>query len=235
VNGRGAPKRSHDAWLRDNKGTLDAGNRRMHATKKKDLKPFLIPVIIDPEVVKQVAEEDDPVTDALLRGIGSTLKEHATGLVDSLLDPKATLQGYVDLLTNIPSLSGLLYDQVQEYRGEEDPEKRAEMMGSVVTEALLLVLPSPKQALVNKLNRASKKLGQAAIKVAAANNKVPKGFKQVKKFGFPHGQKVYKYKGKYYSRDIDGHGGGVWKVLKNKKGKLKRIGTADKDLKIFKK
>jgi hypothetical protein len=34
--------------------------------------------------------------------------------------------------------------------------------------------------------------------------KIPKGFKQVKDFGYQHGQKVYKYKGKYYSRDIDG-------------------------------
>lgn len=41
VNGRGAPKRSHDAWLHDNKKPLDAGNRRMRATKKKDLKPFM--------------------------------------------------------------------------------------------------------------------------------------------------------------------------------------------------
>mgnify|MGYP000852408752 CR=1 FL=1 len=63
---------------------------------------------------------------------------------------------------------------------------------------------------------------------------LPKGFKQVKKFGFPHGQKVYKFKGKYFSKDIDRHNGGVWKVFEEVNGKLKRIGTADENLKIFK-
>lgn len=66
------------------------------------------------------------------------------------------------------------------------------------------------------------------------NNNVPKGFKETKEFGRPHGQKVYKYKGKYYSRDIDSHNGGVWKVFEKSGRGLKRIGTADKDLNIFK-
>ena len=64
--------------------------------------------------------------------------------------------------------------------------------------------------------------------------KIPEGFKQVKDFGYQHGQKVYSYKGKYYSRDIDGHNGGVWKVFENLGGRLKRIGTADGNLNIFK-
>jgi len=65
-------------------------------------------------------------------------------------------------------------------------------------------------------------------------SKIPKGFKEVKDFGYQHGQKVYRYKGKYYSRDIDGHNGGVWKVFENIGGRLKRIGTADHNLNIFK-
>jgi RHS repeat-associated protein len=74
-----------------------------------------------------------------------------------------------------------------------------------------------------------------------ADNKIPDGFKETKKFGYQHGQKVYEYKGKYYSRDVGSgngkgsHNGGIWKVFEQKKGKLNRIGTADKDLKIFKK
>jgi RHS repeat-associated protein len=63
---------------------------------------------------------------------------------------------------------------------------------------------------------------------------IPKGFKHVKKFGYKHGQKVYSYKGKYYSKDVDSHNGGVWKVFEEVNGKLKRIGTADENLKIFK-
>ncbi len=70
---------------------------------------------------------------------------------------------------------------------------------------------------------------------------VPKGFTEVKSFGYKHGQKVFHYKGKYYSRDVGSgngmgsHNGGVWKVFELQNGKLNRIGTADQNLKIFKK
>lgn len=77
------------------------------------------------------------------------------------------------------------------------------------------------------------KVGKTGI-VANAFSKIPKGFKQVKDFGYQHGQEVYKYKNKYYSLDIDSHNGGAWKVFENVGGKLKRIGTADENLKIFK-
>lgn len=49
------------------------------------------------------------------------------------------------------------------------------------------------------------------------------------------GKKVYEYKGKYYSKDVDSHNGGAWQVFKEVNGKLVRIGTADKELNIFKK
>lgn len=48
---------------------------------------------------------------------------------------------------------------------------------------------------------------------------------------------VYTYNAngnKYYSKDVDGHNGGNWKVFEKNGNKLKRIGTADKDLNIFK-
>ncbi|UTA66949.1 toxin C-terminal domain-containing protein [Emticicia sp. 21SJ11W-3] len=67
-----------------------------------------------------------------------------------------------------------------------------------------------------------------------AKSVIPKGFTQTKKFGYQHGQKVYEYKGKYYSKDVDSHNGGAWKVFEEVGGKLKRIGTADENLNIFK-
>ena len=70
--------------------------------------------------------------------------------------------------------------------------------------------------------------------LAGKEKAIPKKFKQVKKFGYQHGQKVYEYKGKYYSRDVDSHNGGAWKVFEEVGGKLKRIGTADENLNIFK-
>lgn len=63
---------------------------------------------------------------------------------------------------------------------------------------------------------------------------IPKGFKIAKEF-LSHNEKVYEYNGKYYSFDNTSHNGGAWKVFVKKGGRLHRIGTADKDLKIFKK
>lgn len=80
--------------------------------------------------------------------------------------------------------------------------------------------------------RVAKKLKNTSRVVS---NLIPDGFKVTKKFGYSYGQKIYKYKGKYYSRDITSHNGGVWKVFEEKGGKLRRIGTADENLIIFKK
>jgi hypothetical protein len=60
------------------------------------------------------------------------------------------------------------------------------------------------------------------------------GMKEVKEFGLQKGQKVLKKDNKYYSYDIDGHNGGIWKVFKKENGELQRIGTADETGKIFK-
>ncbi len=90
-------------------------------------------------------------------------------------------------------------------------------------------------------NMFSRSLSQNGAKSLGAASKgfskhaVPDGFKEVKKIGYPHGQKVYEYMGKYYSRDIDRHSGGTWKVFQEVGGKLKRVGTADDNLIIFKK
>lgn len=79
-------------------------------------------------------------------------------------------------------------------------------------------------------------LGKKSAKNYISNftSDIPAGFNIVKKFGYQHGQKVYEYKGKYYSKDVDSHNEGVWKVFVEVGGKLKRIGTADADLNIFK-
>lgn len=66
-------------------------------------------------------------------------------------------------------------------------------------------------------------------------NDLPDGFKETKEFGRPQGQKVYQKGNKYYSKDADSHNGGTWKVFERQGTKLKRIGTADKELNIFKK
>ncbi|MGQ8867411.1 toxin C-terminal domain-containing protein [Myroides sp. TSA_177.3] len=79
------------------------------------------------------------------------------------------------------------------------------------------------------------KLGAADFKGGGKTDfNVPKGFKLTKEFGKSHGQAVYKKGQYYYSRDIDSHNGGVWKVFEAKGKHLHSIGAADENLKNFK-
>ena len=62
-----------------------------------------------------------------------------------------------------------------------------------------------------------------------------KGAKVCKSFGTKHGEKIFQLGNRYYSFDNTQHNGGIYKVFEREGGNLKRIGTADKDLRIFKK
>ena len=61
-----------------------------------------------------------------------------------------------------------------------------------------------------------------------------KGAKVCKSFGTKHGEKIFQLGNRYYSFDNTQHNGGIYKVFEREGGNLKRIGTADKDLRIFK-
>lgn len=72
-----------------------------------------------------------------------------------------------------------------------------------------------------------------------ADYPVPKGFKLTKEFGRGHEQKIYQKGTVFITKDVGQksgitHNGGVWKVMKRVGNKLKRTGTADENLKIFK-
>lgn len=71
-------------------------------------------------------------------------------------------------------------------------------------------------------------------KASYIKSMLPKEFKLAREF-MSHNEKVYEYNGKYYSFDNTSHNGGVWKVFIKKGGRFHRIGTADKNLNIFKK
>ena len=74
-----------------------------------------------------------------------------------------------------------------------------------------------------------------AQKSKAVATLLSKGAKLCKSFGRKHGENVYKLGKNYYSIDNTSHNGGVYKVFKQEGGKLKRVGTADENLNIFKK
>jgi hypothetical protein len=108
---------------------------------------------------------------AFVTSAGKALKAHAVGLVEAILDPKATVEGYIALIANIPELPGILAEYTDELINEEDEEKRAETVGNLLMEAILAVSPSPKVALKSDLAR---KLGKAAKAI------VPKHINQLR-------------------------------------------------------
>lgn len=56
----------------------------------------------------------------------------------------------------------------------------------------------------------------------------------IKQLIYQPGQKGYEYMGKCIWKDKDGHNGGFWKVFESEGGRLKRIGTVDEHLTIYK-
>ena len=77
-------------------------------------------------------------------------------------------------------------------------------------------------------------INTTAQKSKAIAKLLSKGAKQCKEFGTTHGEKIFKLGNKYYSFDNTQHNGGVYKVFKREGGNLKRTGTADENLNIFK-
>lgn len=88
-----------------------------------------------------------------------------------------------------------------------------------------------KAALAEITKGVAKKLTNKQVTKMATKHSM----KEVKEFGLKNGQKIFKKGNKYYSYDVDNHNGGVWKVFEKAGGELKRIGTADNTLTIFKK
>ena len=109
---------------------------------------------------------------AFAQGIGETLQGRIDGLVDMLRDPQATVESYVALLGAIPHLPALIDQYVNEFLYELDEEARAERLGQLLTEAVLLLVP---QANLLNLAGISKKLGKAAGKVGKGITSIIKG------------------------------------------------------------
>ena len=135
---------------------------------------------------------------ALVQGIGEALKNRATGLVDALLDPLATIEGYITLLSTIPQLPELIDQYVDEFLYDLDDEERAEQLGKLLTEAVLLVVPSPS---ITNLSGITKRLGKAAGEVARISKK---SFKTVSsKFLSKNGiRDIHKFKQDFLGKKV---------------------------------
>jgi hypothetical protein len=108
------------------------------------------------------------IKQAVGAGIGSALKNHVQIMLPSLLrlalDPKGTLQSYIDLLASIPDLPELLKEYYNAFYGLSE-EERAEGLGQLLTELLLTLTPTRKLH-VGQIASLKSKLGKAADKVA---------------------------------------------------------------------
>jgi hypothetical protein len=114
------------------------------------------------------------IKQAVGSGIGSALKNQIQFIIPSLvrlaLDPKGTIQAYIDLLQAIPQLPEIVkayYEQFQDFNEEE----KAKALSQLLTEVTLTLLPIPKLSvgqiagLKNKLSKAAEKVGKKAAKV----------------------------------------------------------------------
>ena len=99
----------------------------------------------------------------------------------------ATIGGYVNLLSTIPQLPELIDQYVAEFLYDLDDEERAEQLGKLLTEAVLLVVPRPN---IPNLSGITKKLGKAGAREVKGRIKA---FKNAKKDArIEIGQQPYK-------------------------------------------
>jgi len=126
------------------------------------------------EVLYSSDEDEQQLSDqsrrnhaAFVSGIGQVLQGRAEGLLTLVEDPiGTTITHCVTLLSSIPEFPELLCDYIEEFLLEADEERRAEMLGDLLTEVILRIVPLPKGK-ANRLHGVKNKLGKAAQQVAS--------------------------------------------------------------------
>jgi hypothetical protein len=97
-------------------------------------------------------------------GVDKRLATHLAGCLEVMLNPASMVSDYVGLLLTIPRLPALIEHYTDEFCHELDDEQRAEQLGKLITEAVLLALPSKKK--ITNLAAVKHKLGKAAGKLS---------------------------------------------------------------------
>ena len=119
------------------------------------------------EDAQQLSDQSRRNNAAFVAGIGKVLKGHIAELLALVDDTMGTtIVHYIALLSSIPELPDLLGDYVEAFLHEEDEERRAELLGSLLTEVILQFVPLPKDK-KRRLNEVKHKLGKAAQKVTS--------------------------------------------------------------------
>jgi hypothetical protein len=119
------------------------------------------------EEAQQLSDQSRRNNAAFVAGIGKVLQGHIEELLALVDDTMGTtIVHYIALLSSIPELPDLLGDYVEAFLHEADEERRAELLGSLLTEVILQFVPLPKDK-KTRLNASKHKLGKAAQQVTS--------------------------------------------------------------------
>jgi hypothetical protein len=118
------------------------------------------------EEAQQLSDQSRKNHAAFVAGIGKVLQGHTGALLAALVDDAmgTKIANHTTLLSSIPELPELLEDYVDEFLGETDEERSAELLGSLLTEVILLFVPLLKGK-KSQLKEIKHKLGEAARRV----------------------------------------------------------------------
>ena len=117
------------------------------------------------EETQQLSDQSRRNRAAFVAGIGRVLRGRIGELLTLLDDAMGTnIAPYVALLASTPELPELLEDYVDAFLQETDEERRAELLGALITEVIFQLFPLPPKK-KKQLNSIKRKLGQAAHKI----------------------------------------------------------------------
>ena len=126
------------------------------------------------EETQQLSDAKQKIHVAFRNSMGEAFQNKAKALwaIASGPDPVgAVVEHYVTFLCSIPQLPELLAAYVEEFLEEATEERRAEMLGALLSEAITAVVPLPKVKAA-QLVGIKKKLGKAGKQVAATRAQV---------------------------------------------------------------
>ncbi len=120
---------------------------------------------------------------AFLQGIGSALKGEVEGYITLFTNPKATIEGFLSLFEKLKK-PALFFDQIRKISKEIsslDEISKAEKLGEILTEAILMVMPGKGKLLKNLDNSIKYKAGKALLRGKVLSNNQIQGLINKKK------------------------------------------------------
>jgi hypothetical protein len=98
-----------------------------------------------------LSRENIASSQGMWKGIGAALqrapREFVEGFTDLLTNPIATIEGIIEGLSNLPELSGLVFEYLDSIEGNEE-EKAAEIADFITSQLVNILSPNKAKLLV---------------------------------------------------------------------------------------